>query len=52
MLDGEKAVETGLIDHLGGLNEAIACLYEMIEGSSKPNEKSKTHSKAGGKKKK
>ena len=52
VLDGEKAVETGLIDHLGGLNEAIACLYEMIEGSSKPNEKSKTHSKAGGKKKK
>ena len=52
VLDGEKAVETGLIDHLGGLNEAIACLYEMIEGSSKPNEKSKTQSKAGGKKKK
>lgn len=52
VLDGEKAVETGLIDHLGGLNEAIACLYEMIEGSSKPNEKSKTRSKAGGKKKK
>ena len=52
VLDGEKAVETGLIDHLGGLNEAIACLYEMIEGSSKPSEKSKTHSKAGGKKKK
>lgn len=32
VLDGEKAVEEGLIDHLGGLSEAIACLYEMIEG--------------------
>ncbi len=32
VLDGEKAVEDGLIDHLGGLSEAIACLYEMIEG--------------------
>ena len=31
VLDGEKAVEEGLIDHLGGLSEAIACLYEMIE---------------------
>ena len=32
VLDGEKAVEEGLIDHLGGLSEAIACLYKMIEG--------------------
>ena len=32
VLDGEKAVEEGLIDRLGGLSEAIACLYEMIEG--------------------
>ena len=34
VLDGEKAVEEGLIDHLGGLNEAIACLYQMIEEQS------------------
>ena len=31
VLDGEKAVEAGLINHLGGLNEAISCLYQMIE---------------------
>ncbi len=34
VLDGEKAVEKGLIDHLGGLNEAITCLYEMIEAEN------------------
>lgn len=39
VLDGEKAVEAGLIDHLGGLSEAIACLYEMIEEeTSEPEE--------------
>lgn len=31
VLDGEKAVECGLIDRLGGLSDAIECLYEMIE---------------------
>ena len=31
VLDGEAAVEEGLIDHLGGLAEAIDCLYAMIE---------------------
>ena len=31
VLDGEAAVEEGLIDHLGGLAEAIDCLYTMIE---------------------
>ena len=31
VLDGEAAVEEGLIDHLGGLAEAIDCLYDMIE---------------------
>ena len=31
VLDGEAAVEEGLIDHLGGLAEAIDCLYELIE---------------------
>ena len=30
-LDGEAAVDCGLIDHLGGLHEAIDCLYSMIE---------------------
>ena len=31
VLDGERAVEVGLIDRLGGLSDAIECLYEMIE---------------------
>lgn len=31
VLDGEQAVECGLIDSLGGLSDAIECLYEMIE---------------------
>lgn len=30
-LDGDAAVEEGLIDHLGGLSDAISCLYELIE---------------------
>lgn len=38
VLDGEKAVEDGLIDHLGGLAEAIACLYEMIEQGKEEKE--------------
>ena len=33
VLDGEAAVDCGLIDHLGGLHEAIQCLYSMIEDS-------------------
>ncbi len=31
VLDGQQAVERGLIDHLGGLNDAIECLYDLIE---------------------
>ncbi len=31
VLDGEQAVECGLIDRLGGLSDAISCLYELIE---------------------
>lgn len=46
VLDGEKAVEEGLIDHLGGLSEAIACLYQMIEQQQTP----KAQRKGGGKK--
>lgn len=33
VVDGEKAVELGLIDSLGGLSDAIECLYELIEQS-------------------
>lgn len=31
VLNGEQAVEIGLIDRLGGLADSIDCLYEMIE---------------------
>lgn len=34
VIDGEQAVKEGLIDRLGGLSEAIDCLYDMIENSS------------------
>lgn len=37
VLDGESAVKEGIIDSLGGLSDAIECLYEQIESSS--NEK-------------
>ncbi len=31
VLEGEMAVKEGLIDNLGGLSDALSCLYEMIE---------------------
>ncbi len=31
VLDGERAVSEGLIDHLGTLNEVLECLEKMIE---------------------
>lgn len=31
VLDGEMAVESGLIDSLGGLSDALNCLYRLIE---------------------
>ena len=31
VLDGEKAVKYGLINQLGSLSDAIACLYEIID---------------------
>lgn len=31
VLDGEAAVKEGLIDRLGGLSDAIKCLYSLIE---------------------
>jgi ATP-dependent protease ClpP protease subunit len=34
VIDGEQAVKEGLINRLGGLSEAIDCLYDMIENSS------------------
>ena len=31
VLDGETAVSEGIIDSLGGLSEAVQCLYRLIE---------------------
>lgn len=40
VLDGEAAVNAGLIDSLGGLSQALGCLYDMIEnaGGAKEDE--------------
>ena len=35
VLEGEAAVNEGLIDNLGGLSDAMECLYDMIEGGAK-----------------
>ena len=34
---GEEAVEIGLIDEIGGIREALSCLYEMIEKTKEKN---------------
>jgi ClpP class serine protease len=31
ILYGKEAVSSGLIDELGGLNDALTCLHGMIE---------------------
>lgn len=33
VLDGKSAVDMGLIDSLGGLSDALGCLYSLIENS-------------------
>lgn len=35
VLDGAEAVKCGLIDNLGGLGDATACLYDLIEREKK-----------------
>lgn len=35
VLDGQAAVDEGLIDSLGGVSDVIAALYQMIEGDAK-----------------
>lgn len=35
VVEGERAIELGLIDELGGLSDAMQCLYDMIENSEK-----------------
>ena len=39
VLDGKRAVEVGMIDHLGGLSDALECLYQMITNRKLENEK-------------
>ncbi|MBE6836440.1 MAG: peptidase S14 [Ruminococcus sp.] len=43
VLDGENAVREGLIDSLGGLSDAIECLYDMIENHSEKEVFNDTH---------
>jgi len=38
VLHGQEAVDEGLIDHLGGLSDAIQCLYDMIEREKPPKD--------------
>ncbi len=51
MLDGQVAVEEGLIDNLGGLSDAVECLYDLIEAEearkSEPKKKVGRPKKAG-----
>ena len=35
VIEGDKAVELGLIDSLGSLGDAMDCLYDMIENTEK-----------------
>ena len=45
VVDGDTAVKEGLIDSLGGLSDAVQCLYDMIE--SENEEKNDTKSSRG-----
>lgn len=38
VLDGEAAVKEGLIDQLGGLSDAIECLYDLIDERERTEE--------------
>ena len=42
ILYGREAVESGLIDQLGGLNDALEALHRMIEAQKKENAKEKS----------
>ena len=48
VVDGETAVKEGLIDNLGGLSDAVQCLYDMIE--SEESEKKSPAKKKNAKK--
>jgi ATP-dependent protease ClpP protease subunit len=40
ILYGKEAVDSGLIDQLGGLNDAFACLHKMINEYKNANKES------------
>ena len=40
ILSGEQAVSEGLIDSIGGLSDAVDCLFQMIEEKNKEQEQS------------
>ena len=51
VLEGREAVNEGLIDHLGGLSDALKCLYDLIEknsGTPKENKEPKPEKKPKG----
>lgn len=50
ILDGDEAVDEGLVDSVGQLNEAIAALYDIID--QKRNDEKKKNKKDSGKPKK
>lgn len=45
VLDGRAAVNEGLIDSLGGLSDAVACLYSLIENDPHPKTEKKPSAK-------
>ena len=47
-IDGERAVGEGLIDRLGGLSDAIECLYQMIEEREEGKADASVHHPGGG----
>lgn len=54
VLDGQTAVSEGLIDSLGGLNDAVECLYSLIEEEKAQQSENtdKSESRRSGKSKK
>lgn len=55
ILDGDKAVKEGIIDNIGGLSDALECLYDMIEknkGEECPLKETEKKAAKGSRKKK
>ncbi|MFA9380915.1 MAG: ClpP family protease [Acetanaerobacterium sp.] len=47
VLDGDRAVEVGLIDSIGGLSDAITCLYDLIDSVAEEHRKKGTKKRGG-----